>query len=168
MNVIGFLCVSLGSSTVQLHDGVGSRRTCACSEICFGSRNGDRAWEVYYRKTKFLCALFCGENNSMLRIFIKKCFLFTVGSVCPVKWFTTGSRKVTHVSLMKKRLSGDAQVAETTVKRLLCCGFQRSRKAIGQFYQCWWRICREIHFFFQVRISHVLRFIYICELFTDS
>jgi hypothetical protein len=28
----------------------------------------------------------------MQRIFIKKCFLFTLGSVCPVKRFTTGSR----------------------------------------------------------------------------
>jgi hypothetical protein len=32
LDVIGFLCVSLGSSTVQLHDGVGSIRACACSE----------------------------------------------------------------------------------------------------------------------------------------
>jgi hypothetical protein len=41
-----------------------------------------------------------------------------------------------------------AEVAETTVKRLLCCGFRRSGKAIGQVYQCWWRICREINVFF--------------------
>jgi hypothetical protein len=62
-----------------------------------------------------------------------------------------------------------AEVAETTVKRLLCCGFRRSDKAIGQVYQCWWRICREINvFLFQVRISHVLRFISMCVLFTDS
>jgi hypothetical protein len=31
MDVIGLLCVSLGSSTVQLHDSLGSRRTGACS-----------------------------------------------------------------------------------------------------------------------------------------
>jgi hypothetical protein len=30
MHVIGFLCASLGSSTVQLHDSLGSRRACAC------------------------------------------------------------------------------------------------------------------------------------------
>jgi hypothetical protein len=60
-------------------------------------------------------------------------------------------------------------VAETTVKRLLCCGFRRIGKAMGQVYQCWWRICREMKcffFIFQVRISRVLRFIFICELFT--
>jgi hypothetical protein len=28
----------------------------------------------------------------MQRIFVKKCFLFTVGSVCRVKWFTAESR----------------------------------------------------------------------------
>jgi hypothetical protein len=43
MDVIGFLCVSLGSSTVQLHDSLGSRRACACSQAGFSSQNGDRA-----------------------------------------------------------------------------------------------------------------------------
>jgi hypothetical protein len=39
---------------------------------------------------------------------------------------------------------------------------------MGQVYQCWWKICIEINVFFQVRISHVLRFISICDLCTDS
>jgi hypothetical protein len=39
---------------------------------------------------------------------------------------------------------------------------------MGQVYQCWWRICREINVFLQVRISHVLRCMSICDLFTDS
>jgi hypothetical protein len=39
---------------------------------------------------------------------------------------------------------------------------------MGPVYQCWWRICREINVFFQVLISHVLRFISICGLFIDS
>jgi hypothetical protein len=59
-------------------------------------------------------------------------------------------------------------LAETTVKILLHCGFRRTGKEMGQVCQCWWRICREIKAFFQVRISHVLRFISICDLFTDS
>jgi hypothetical protein len=41
MDVIGFLCVSLGSSTVQLHDSV--RSACVCSETGFCSQNGERA-----------------------------------------------------------------------------------------------------------------------------
>jgi hypothetical protein len=43
MDVIGFLRVSLGGSTVQLHDSLGSRRACACLEAGFSSKNGDHA-----------------------------------------------------------------------------------------------------------------------------
>jgi hypothetical protein len=41
---------------------------------------------------------------------------------------------------------------------------------MGQVYQCWWSLCREINgfFFFQFRISNILRFISVCDLFTDS
>jgi hypothetical protein len=46
MDVIGFLYVSLGSSTVELYDSVGSRRAYACSEAGFSSQNGDCAWGV--------------------------------------------------------------------------------------------------------------------------
>jgi hypothetical protein len=40
----------------------------------------------------------------MQRIFIKKCFLFTVGSVCSVKLLTVETKNVEEVSLMTKRL----------------------------------------------------------------
>jgi hypothetical protein len=43
MDAIGFLSISLGSSTIQLHDSIGSNRECACSEAGFSSQNGDRA-----------------------------------------------------------------------------------------------------------------------------
>jgi flagellar basal body-associated protein FliL len=43
MDVIGFLCASLGSSTVNLHDSLRGRRACACSEAGISSQNGDRA-----------------------------------------------------------------------------------------------------------------------------
>jgi hypothetical protein len=43
MDVIGLLCVPLGSSTVQFHDSLGKRRACACSEAGITSQNGDRA-----------------------------------------------------------------------------------------------------------------------------
>jgi hypothetical protein len=43
VKVIGFLCASQGSSTVKLHDNLGRRRSCACSEASFSSQNGDRA-----------------------------------------------------------------------------------------------------------------------------
>jgi hypothetical protein len=51
MDVTGFLFVSLGSSTVQLDERLGSRRTCSRSEAGFSSQNGDRIWQVYYRKS---------------------------------------------------------------------------------------------------------------------
>jgi hypothetical protein len=69
MDVIRFPCLSLGSSTVQLHVSLGSRSPCTYSEAGFSS-----------------------QKDSMQRIFTKKCFLFMVGSVCRVKRFTTGSR----------------------------------------------------------------------------
>jgi hypothetical protein len=56
LDAISFLCVSLGSSTVQLHDGLGSRR--AFSEAGFSSHNGDRTGEVNYRRAAFSCAFF--------------------------------------------------------------------------------------------------------------
>jgi hypothetical protein len=43
MEVIGFLCVSLGSTTGELHDSLYIRRACASSEAGFSSQNGDRA-----------------------------------------------------------------------------------------------------------------------------
>jgi hypothetical protein len=41
--LIGFLCVSLGSSSVQLHVSQGSTCAWACSEAGFSSQNGDHA-----------------------------------------------------------------------------------------------------------------------------
>jgi hypothetical protein len=75
-------------------------------------------------------------------IFIKKCLLFTAGSVCRVKRFTTEWQMFYW---WRRGWNGGAKVAETTVKIFLCCGFWRADKAMGQVYQCWWRICREIN-----------------------
>jgi hypothetical protein len=36
---------------------------------------------------------FCGQRDSMQRIFVKKCFLFTAGSVCRVKRFHLGGTR---------------------------------------------------------------------------
>jgi hypothetical protein len=37
---------------------------------------------------------------------------------------------------------------------------------MGEVYQCWWRICREINAFPRFKY-HILRVISICDLFTD-
>jgi hypothetical protein len=81
----------------------------------------------------------------MQRIFIKKCFLFTVGSVCRVKRFTTGCKRMADDEEVETDVR---KVTETTIKRLLCCGFPRTGKAMGQVCRCWWRICREMNVFF--------------------
>jgi hypothetical protein len=58
MDIIGFLCVSLCSSTVQLLDSLGSRHTCTCSEDVSISQHGNRAWGVYYWIPAMCCASF--------------------------------------------------------------------------------------------------------------
>jgi hypothetical protein len=63
------------------------------------------------------------------------------------------SRKAVHnwveiLSEVRSKVADDArQAAEAaeTVKSLLCCGFRRAGKAMGQGCHCWWRICREIN-----------------------
>jgi hypothetical protein len=165
IDVIGFLCVSLGSSTVQLHDSLGSRQACTRLGTGFSNPNDSRVWGVYYRRAKFCCAYFCLQKDSMQRKFIKKCFLFTVGSVCHVKRFTTWWKMFRW---WRRGWNRGAEVAETTVNRHLYCGFRRTGKSMRQVYHCRWRICLEINASFsQVRISHVLRFISICGIFTD-
>jgi hypothetical protein len=77
--------------------------------------------------------------------------------VCPVYGGKFLSRKaaanwVENIFEGRSKVADDArpgaEVVETTVKRLLCCGFRRTGKAMGQVYQCWWRICREINVLF--------------------
>jgi transposase len=57
----------------------------------------------------------------------------------------------------------DAEVAETTAKILLRCGFRRADKAMGHVYQCWWRIRREINVFFS-RFEYIIYFTFYIHL----
>jgi hypothetical protein len=75
--------------------------------------------------------------------------------------FTAGLR---NCHLGGKRFTGYEEV-ETEVrkwlkqqsKRILCCGFHDTGKAMEEVYQCRWKIYRQINVSFpQVRISHVL------------
>jgi hypothetical protein len=56
---------------------------------------------------------------------------------------------VEELSQERSKVADDArpgtEMAETTVKKLLRYWFRRTAKAMGQVYQCWWRICREIN-----------------------
>jgi hypothetical protein len=101
--------------------------------------------EVYTTDKQRSFVLFCGQKNCVQRIVINKCSLCYGGKCLSriaiqnwVEKFSQGRSKVADDSRT------GAEVAETTVKRFVCCSFRRTSKAIGQVYQCWWRICREI------------------------
>jgi hypothetical protein len=89
MDVIVFLCVSLGSTTVQRHGNLGNRQACLCSENGFSSQNGARATKEQCSVVRFL---FVGKMTLNAKDIHKENFMFTVGSVCRIKQFTTGSR----------------------------------------------------------------------------
>jgi hypothetical protein len=92
VDVIGFLCLSLGSSTVQLHDNLGSICACSCSEAGFSSQNGNRASGVYYRKAEFSCALLWAKGLNVENIH-KEIVPVYVGKFCPVKRFHLGGKR---------------------------------------------------------------------------
>jgi hypothetical protein len=80
----------------------------------------------------------CGQKDSLQRIFIKKCFLYTVGSICRLKQFTTGLKN----SLKDVR---NSQMMPNQVQKWLRQQFRLTGEAMGQVYECWWRICRELN-----------------------
>jgi hypothetical protein len=63
-------------------------------------------FEVYTTEEQRSVVRFCGRKDSMRRILIKKCFLFTVRSVCRVKPIRLGG----------KRFADDEEV-ETEVRK---------------------------------------------------
>jgi hypothetical protein len=74
-----------------------------------------------------------------------------------VKQFTAGWQTFRW---WRRGWNGGAEVAGATVKRLLCCGFRRNGKAMGQLYQCRWRICRGINVFFSRFEYHMFYVLY--------
>jgi hypothetical protein len=94
----------------------------------------------------------------MQRIFIKKYFLFTVGSVL--------SRKAVHNWIQKSgKLFADDEEVEREVRKWVrnqskafyIAGFDALVKQ-WDMYRCWWRICREInvYFRFEYHVFYVL------------
>jgi hypothetical protein len=128
-------------------------------QAVFSSQNGDCAWGVYYRRAAFWCTFSWGDKRTQCKRYVSclrwDMFVAWAGSQLGVKRFADDEEVETEVWKWLRQRSKD-------------CGFQCTGKAMGQVYQRWWRICREINAFSQVRTSHVLRFMSICELFTDS
>jgi transposase len=103
MVVMVFLCVSLGSSTVQLHDSLGRRRACACSGAGFSIQNGDRAWGSVITKIRDLLCVFLWIKVLKAKTIHKEIF--------PVYSGKCLSRKVVH-SWVKKFFQGRSKVAD--------------------------------------------------------
>jgi hypothetical protein len=146
MDVIGFIYVPLGSSTVQLHDSLGSRYACSCSEAGFSSRTAT-VLEGYTTEEQSSAVFFCWKGLNAKDIHIEIFPLYGGECLSPkavhngVEKFSEGRSKVAD------DVRPVAEVAQMTVKIHLCCGFRRTGKAIGQVYLCRWRICREIKVF---------------------
>jgi hypothetical protein len=90
----------------------------------------------------------------MQRNFTKKYFPFYGGKCLPCKTFHNWAEKFSQGS---SKIADDARpdgpvktAAQTTVKRLLCCGFRHTGKVIRKVYQGWWRTFREINVLFPV------------------
>jgi hypothetical protein len=164
MDVICFLCVTLGSSTVQLHESLGIRRVRACSEARFNSENGDSVWRVQYRRAAFCCDLSWAKELDAKK-FVKDMFPVHDGKYLSSKAVHNWVKKF---SQRRSKAADDTEMAETTVKRLLSWGFPRTRKAMGLL-----RISMLVENMSRkispapFRISHVLCFISICVLFAD-
>jgi hypothetical protein len=90
MDVVGFLSVSLGSNTVQLHDRQIADEHVYVQKLVSVVKTAIVLEECITEEQRSVVR-FCGQKDSKQRIFIKKYFLFTVVSVCRVKRFITES-----------------------------------------------------------------------------
>jgi hypothetical protein len=110
----------------------------------------------------------CAQKGSMGRIFVNKCFLFTVGSVCRVKRFATTSRSSLK-NVRKSQMMPDQvwKWLRQESKDFYAADFDALLKD-GSSASVLVEDMSRNKCFFQVGISHVLRFISICDLFTDS
>jgi hypothetical protein len=82
MDVIGFLCVVLGSSTVYVTDAHAHVQRLV-SVVKMSTVLKEYITEEQRSVVRFFFV--CVQKASMRNIFVKKYFLFTVGSVCRVK-----------------------------------------------------------------------------------
>jgi hypothetical protein len=123
--------------------------------------------EYSTEEQRSILRFFCGQKDSVQRIFINICFLFTVGSVCCVKRFTTEWQTFRW---WRRCWNGVAEVVVTTFKRLLW--FRRTGQAMGQVNQCWWWISNIfIKLLKLLMLTHIGRNIYygtLPRIMTDS
>jgi hypothetical protein len=136
MDIIGFICVSLVSSTIQLHDSLGSRHACACSGAGFCSKNGDCAEECTTEEQRSVVRCLGGREGLNAKDINRGIF-----TLCGEKCL---SLKAVHnwVERSGKCFADNEEVEtearkwlRTTVNKILCSGFRRTGKTMGQVYQ---------------------------------
>jgi hypothetical protein len=146
MDVIDFLYASLGSGTVHLHDSLSNSRACAHSEADLWAKELN-AKDIH----KEIFPVYCEKCLSRKTVY---------------NWdekFSQGHPKVADDA------RPSAEVAETTVKRYLRCGFRGAGKAMGQVYQCLLEDMSRNNCFFPGSKSTCFTFyISFFHLFTDS
>jgi hypothetical protein len=131
MDEIGFLCASLGRSKVQ---GVADAHAYV-QRLVSVVKMAMVLVDVLLKSSVLLCVS-CGQKDSMQRILIKKFPVYN-GNCLSRKavhnWFEKFSQGLSKIADDARSV---AEVAEATVKRLLCYGFRRTDKAMGQLYHC--------------------------------
>jgi hypothetical protein len=163
IDVIGFQCLSLGSSTLQFHDSLGNIRAGAYSEAGFCSQTGDRALGVYYRRAAFCCTFVCVQKDSMQRLFIKKCFLFTMGSVCRVKCFHLGRKRFANEEFETKL----QKLLRQQSKVFCAAGFDALVMRWDKCFSDGEGYIEKLMGFFSGSNFTCFTFVCICDLFTD-
>jgi hypothetical protein len=98
--------------------------------------------------------------------------MFTVRSVCRVKQSTTlfekisqGRSKVAGAARPGRPVETETEATVQRVEELIRADRRITIDSVAMLVE---DMSRNKCFFFQVRISHVLRFISFCDLFTDS
>jgi hypothetical protein len=69
--------------------------------------------EEYITEEHRCVVRFCGQKNSMQRIFIRKCFLFNMGGVCRVQRVTAGWQ-----TFLPRRSAGETEHARDAYTRV--------------------------------------------------
>jgi hypothetical protein len=103
----------------------------------------------------------------MRRVFIQKCFMFTVGSFCRVKGFTTGSSNSLRDVRKSQMMTEQVRKWLRNSRDFYAVGFDALVKRLDNCINVRGDMSRNRRFS-QVRVSHVLGFISICDRFTDS
>jgi hypothetical protein len=160
MDVIGFLYVSLGSNRVQLHERLSSRRGSHVQTLVLVVKMVTCCRSVLPKSIVLFYVFFLWEKRLNAKDINKGCFLFMVGSVRRVhSW-------VANISLMTKSLKRRFRNSYQS-KDLSSAGFDTLVKGWESVSMSVEDMSSNIYIFFHFRISHVLRLVSICDLFTD-